>query len=231
MLSDLRTLVAGMERDASGLIDDPTRDAAIALAVLQYDKDRPRVLVKDLVTADGAQLDTPAEWVTGFSLVQAIEHPLTELPPPELGAGCWRLYAAPSGRKILFTPKLAAGATVRVRFSVPHAVDADTDTVPPHHREAVAAWAAAHLMDALAAARAGDREPTLHVDGASPTAGDVSRTYAARAKELRVRYAAGIGGVGAGTGESTQPAASATATVSLTPTHTGGRLFRRRGWA
>lgn len=227
MLSDLRALVAGMERDASGLIDDPTRDAAIALAVLQYDKDRPRVLVKDLVSADGRQLGLPAEWVPGFSLAQAVEHPVTELPPPELGTDRWRLYAGPDGLTILFTPKLAAGATARLRFSVPHQVDDGTDTVPLHHREAVAAWAAAHLMDAAAAARAGDREPTIHVQGAPAQVGDVSRTFAQRAKELRARYAQGIG-VGGVAGETAvQPAASATATVSLQPTHGGRWLFRR----
>ena len=60
------------------------------------------------------------------------------------------------------------------------------DTVPAHHREAVACWAAALLLDQLAAGHAGDKESTMQADAVDH--GSTSGTYAARAAACRKRY-------------------------------------------
>ncbi|MGQ9370532.1 hypothetical protein [Azospirillum sp. A39] len=222
MLTHFRALVDNLVRTPAGLVGPEARDEAIGLAVLQYDKDRPRTVVEDLVTADGGLLELPDAWKPGFSQVGLVEHPVGRTPPEQLTDGAWRLYAAPTGLTIMFVPKLAAGATVRLTYTVPHQVDEAVDTIPEHHREAVACWAAAHLMDALAAARAGDRDPNLAAE--TTGMGDVSRSYAARAKALRDRYRAGIGAQG----ERLAPA-SASVAVSLPSSLGGPRFFPRRG--
>jgi len=68
-----------------------------------------------------------------------------------LVAGGWWLVAG--GWWLESINALPEGAVVRVAYTAPHALDADTDTVPPAHRLAVAQYAAHMLCQQLNALR------------------------------------------------------------------------------
>jgi hypothetical protein len=70
-------------------------------------------------------------------------------------------------------------------------LDATADSIPQRHRLAVASFAAHLLCQQLATRFAGDRETTLGSDMSRTESR--SRNYAARAKDYRAAYFAGIG--------------------------------------
>jgi hypothetical protein len=80
---------------------------------------------------------------------------------------------------------------LRVSYTVRHQLDGSADTVPDQDREAVACWAAALLLDQLAAKFSGDRLSTIPADSVDHQS--KGRDYAARAAALRKRYTAALG--------------------------------------
>ncbi|HEY9081338.1 hypothetical protein [Magnetovibrio sp.] len=185
-LSDFQDLVDDLVRDSGGKITTADRDQAIALAVLRYSKDRPRVVTEDVTCVAGSFQALPASWEAEFSVITELEYPIGNVPPALLNPEGWDLYQGLNGFEIMLAETMAADATLRVRFTAKHTVDGVTDTVPEHDREAVSAWAAAVLLDQLAALHTGKKQSTLKSD--SVDHGSIGGGYARRAKEQRQRY-------------------------------------------
>jgi len=186
MLTDFQGLVDDLVRDGAGDIATADRDEAIARAVIRYSTDRPKIKIEDVVAAGGNYLDLPAAFDADFSQLVEIETPPDEAPPAILEPSAWSIYSTPAGDKILFVNSLAAAASVRLRYTIPHTLDGATDTVPDKDREAVCAWAAGLLLTQLAAKYSGDSQPTITSDSVDHQS--KGRDYAARARELRQRY-------------------------------------------
>lgn len=189
---DFFGLVRPMIRDDAGTISDPDMAAALSLAVVQYSKDRPRPQVAD-VAGDGTRfLAVPSAWDSDCSTLSELEYPVDEDPVSVIAGHLARIEDVPDGQRLrLRLPFLVvAGHKVRVRFTVPHVLDDDTDTVPVADRGAVAFLTAAFLLEQKAVHHSGDVDSSI-------AAGAVSRLttaqqYAARAKEMRANYVAAI---------------------------------------
>ncbi|MGE0256908.1 MAG: hypothetical protein AB7N54_19965 [Alphaproteobacteria bacterium] len=220
-LTDYQSLADDLVRDDSGRIATADRDAAIALAVTRYAKDRPRTAVEDLDSgAGGHLLDLPEGWETDFSRLVTLEYPVGAV-PPALRAD-WRLYETPAATKIMLADALPASATVRASYTIAHVVDAETDTVPASDREAVTCWAAALLLDQLAAFHAGSTDATIKADAVAP--GSKSGDYARRAAAMRKRYFDELG-------LDPKKAVAAGIVVDLDPRASdGGLRMRDRRW-
>lgn len=191
-LADYQTLVTQMVRDQSGTVTTTDRDAAIESARLRYSQDAERTLVKDVVwAADGYYGPVPTGWVAGCYLLGA-EYPIGQQPQASIELA---IYIDGAGAEQLVTQDaLAAGSTVRVTFAAPHELTAGppaADTVPVAHREAVASYAAHVLFKQLAAHYSGERESSINADASNTDSR--ARNYAARAREARAAYYAGIG--------------------------------------
>jgi hypothetical protein len=190
-LADYQALVDAMvHRDAS-IVPDADRDTAIELARLRYGEDAGRKLTEDVTwTVEGYIGPLPASWVTGSSLVTT-EYPIGKEPPEFIDAA---VYVTPTGEQLATPDVLPIGATVRVQFIAPHLLNGGgtpADTVPLKHREALASYAAQILCKQLASYYSGQRDPAV---GADSSNGDSrSRNFAARAREYRAAYYAGIG--------------------------------------
>lgn len=190
-LSDVQDLVDNLVRDDSGAIATADRDAAIVLAVERYSSDRPRLAVEDL-TGDGTKLlDLPAAWVDDFSAIQAIEYPVGSVPPEILDQDAWDLYTSPSATQIMFLSAPVADAAVRVAFTIKHTLSLAADTIPAAHREAVADWAAALLLDQLASRFSGDSASSIQADVVDHTS--KAAEFASRARNLRKQYHDSLG--------------------------------------
>ena len=72
-----------------------------------------------------------------------------------------------------------------------HVLDTAEDTIPEEHREAVCAWAAALLLDQLAARAAGASEPTIAADGVDRQS--QADRYRRLAQAYRERYFQALG--------------------------------------
>ena len=192
-LADYQTLVDKMVRAPDGVdtIATTDRDTAIELARLRYSQDAERKLTEDVVwVADGYFGPLPASWTDGSYLVSA-EYPIGEQPVALIDM---EIYISDAAQQLMTTDGLATGATVRIQFTAPHllnAGDTPADTVPLRHREAVASYAAHILCKQLASYFSGQRETSINADASNTESR--ARNYAARAKEYRAAYYAGIG--------------------------------------
>lgn len=206
-LSDVQLLVDDLVRDVGERVSPSQRDRAIAVAVTRLSVDRPRVVAEDVVSAGGQALPTPTLWQDGRSTVQALEHPVGNVPPARWPLDEVSIYLAPAGEEIHLTRSLLSGDVVRVSYGLPHVLDATTDTIPAAHIEAVGYYAAAHLCDQLASQYADNTEPTIGADRVDQ--GAQARAWRALAKDYRARYGEIVGlPSGDGGGNYVPPAAT-----------------------
>ncbi|WP_153117373.1 hypothetical protein [Rhodocyclus tenuis] len=183
---DLQSLIDDLVPDTSGRITPAKVDRALASAVVRYGKDRPRVLVEDVVCAGGNDVPLPTGWVSGASRLLELETPIGQMPPVLISQEDWLVLPVPAGDGIRVRDSLAAGTGVRVRFYAPHVLSDAVDTIPALDREAVAHWAGALLADQLAAAYAANSEATIQADRVDQTS--PSRTWRKQADVYRQRY-------------------------------------------
>lgn len=185
-LSDIQTLVDNFVRDASATVSTSDRDAAIDLAVRRLSEDRPQPAVEDVVSDGSHLLPLPASWEDFFSVIDTLEYPIGYTPPSLIDQAQWSMYRDTVGLKIQTLYSVNAGESVRVSFSIPHVVDATHDTTLIGQREALAAYAAAILLDQLASSHSADEDPTIQADAVNHR--DIGKSYAARAVALRKLY-------------------------------------------
>jgi hypothetical protein len=187
MLVDYQTLVTELVRDDAARIVAAERDRAITAAVLRYSADKPQTKVQDLTPESSQVLPLPAAWEAGFSVLLELEHPIGDTPPTLLRQDRYGLYQEPAATKIkLLDGVTVAAGSVRSSFTIMHVVSGVADTIPLHHREPVACYAAASLCDQLAGFYSGSTESTIQADSADGRTR--AQEYAARAKALRKRY-------------------------------------------
>lgn len=190
MLADIRALVDDLVRDAVGRVGDAARDRTIALAVVQYGKDRPRTAIADIASVvDGSpaitHLPLPTAWQS-TSQPLSIEHPIGCVPPHLVPKHVWALLATPTGQMLALPEGIGAGEVHRLVYTIPHVLDDTTDTVPVEDREAVAQYAAAILLDQISALTSGDTESTIKADAVDH--GSSGPNFAERARSARKRY-------------------------------------------
>lgn len=175
-------LAADLVRDDAGKITPEQVDVAIAEAVARLSDDLPRTRMAEVTGASGQRLNTPADWVPGESRVVDIEYPVGYTPPRYLAADSVLLVDAPDGtQQIGLADALPAASTVRIRYTLPHEVSGQADTVPVQLRWGVAALAASLLCGQLASAYANQRDSTIAADSVEQKSR--SELYAARERE------------------------------------------------
>lgn len=190
-LADYQTAVTDLLRDRDGAVSDAQRDAAIEAARAQYSSDAPRpVTVDQVATAAGNALALPDGWTDDSVLVSA-EFPIGQWPPSMLDASDTQIYATPDARQLRLPVDLAIGDTVRLTYTAEHLLDADDDTIPARHANAVQSLAASFLCGQLASYYAGESEPTISADTVNRQT--KSDTWRKRARDLAAAYAAAVG--------------------------------------
>lgn len=200
MRADLLGLMEALVRDESSRLRAEDKAAALDLAISRYSSDRPRHVVDDVVSAGGDTLPLPDGWESESELV-SIEYPIGNRPPSLLDAS---IYTTPADRHLRLGDALPFGVSARCTFTARHIVDDATDTVLVSHREGVAAYAAALLLEQLAAASINDGDSTIAAD--STDRRTKAQEYASRARALKTRYADAVGLASGGSA----PAASGT---------------------
>jgi hypothetical protein len=191
MLADYQTLVTELVRDDAARVGPAERDRAIDAAVKRYSKDRPVVKVQDVAATGSNVLPLPAAWEADFSEERLIEHPIGNVPPTLLDREGYGLYQSPTAIVFQLLSAVTVGASMRVTFTIKHALSASVDTIPLQDREPAACWAAALLCDQLAAFYSGGTDSTIQADSAPGQS--KAQEYAARARALRKRYTDELG--------------------------------------
>ena len=161
--ADWLKLIDGMAPDEGARLTAEDREHALALAVIRYGTDKPRLEAADVATADGYTVPLPEAWVPDFSRVTGIELP-GNVPPAMLPGDCWTPHRIPGQDVLLLVRPHKAATELRVHFTLPHVLDDSRDTIPAIDREAVCHWAAALLLDSMSAKHAGDMQSTINSD-------------------------------------------------------------------
>ncbi|MDH1333261.1 hypothetical protein N5D77_06045 [Comamonas thiooxydans] len=187
-LEEYQVLVKDMVGDQDDVITTEVRDRALDEARIRYSADAPRLELADIVwPATGVFGPVPDGW-TDSSVIQSVEFPVGKRPASMVFA---ETYRTATGWGLESEQALPGNALVRVCYQLPHVLDATADSIPQRHRLPVASFAAHLLCQQLATRFAGDRETTLGSDMSRTESR--SRNYAARAKDYRAAYFAGIG--------------------------------------
>lgn len=187
-LPDYRQQVADLAQDRDEVVPEAAVDRAIAAAVLRYDTHFPRRVMVEEVAVAGALQPLPAGWVADASVLVQVEHPVGASPSQVVAAS---LRQRPDGLRIELPYGLSVGEPYEVTYTAPHLVDADEDTVPTHHRYAVACLAAAIVCGQLAAHYATEGAPTIGADSADHQ-GKTER-FRARKRDLEAEFARHLG--------------------------------------
>jgi len=183
---DIEALVGDMTGDTARLRDGAV-DRAIDEAVRRYSKDRPRPMTADIAGTGAHIMVAPPGWEVA-SRITAVEWPADRDPPVRRSAGSIVPYDGHAGPRLLAragSPP-APGETVRITFTASHRLTDAVNTIPDADIGAVAALAASLLLEQLAAAVAGDTDPTIPADSVDHKS--ASDRYAARARAARKIY-------------------------------------------
>jgi hypothetical protein len=192
-LADFQQLVDDMVADQASVITPEVRDRAIEQARVRYSADCERELVEDVTwLVDGFDGPLPTGWSLGAYVRQA-EYPIGHKPPSLVELA---VYQTPTGQSLAAVEPFEAGSVVRVTYVAPHLLQGGldaADTIPLHHRQAVAQFAAYVLCQQLATRYSAERETAIGADVSQTETR--ARAYAARAKEYRSAYYIGTGQV------------------------------------
>lgn len=231
-LSYYQQTVSDLVRDDANQILPEHIERAIDAAVRQLSQDAPREPFVDLVGTGAQMYALPEDWASGSSRVVSIECPIGELPPRMLDRQ--RIFVtrdAAGAERVGIQDGLAVGTLARLRYTAPHTVSGQTDTVPEPYRWPVACYAASLLCGQLASWYANQTDSTIGADAVDHKS--KSELWRSREREYERKYYIGVGlpvpsSGNAGAGTSGQTLASAGAVVSFAPRR--DKVWRRPAW-
>ncbi len=175
MKADIQKLTDILAIDAEDRFSDEDRAAAIELALFRYSSDRPRIAKETAEFKGLPVLSLPQDWQADFSRVLDIR--------TDGGA---RVDFDVSGEKIVINGFVKAGEKIVITYTLPHILTETQDTIPFVDREAVANWAAAFLLDGMAAGYAGAIAATISSDSVEHSS--KANNYHAQAAACRKFY-------------------------------------------
>lgn len=105
-------------------------DDAIDSAVAWYSRDRPQEKVTTLTGNGTNRYTLPDDWDTAFSHVIYIEYPVSETSPSLLDPGELIVWNNGTSETFQFTLRtFATSETINVRYTTPHILTDDTNTI------------------------------------------------------------------------------------------------------
>lgn len=184
--------VADLVRDDGDRVTAEQIDAAVAAAVAQYSGQAPRSLTVEQTGAAGQFLATPEGWVADESRLVSIEYPVGDMPPQYVPDGGAIVLPQPDGTETIgLIDGLPDPSTVRIRFTAPHVVDSQADTVPQARRFGVALLAASIVCGQLASFYANQTDSTIAADAVEHKS--KSELWAARERAYAKQAEAALG--------------------------------------
>lgn len=196
-LTTIRTKVTGRVRDGASKLDSTNLDVAIAGALAEYQRARPRevsVVVDGAGTFDYTVSSALTAFVEGLSQIREIVYPYdaTEQAPTALERDQWALVRVNGTLKLRFlsaTP--TASEDFHVAYTAPHTLDANGSTVWAADEEALADLAASYACEALAGHYQQTSESSLSADSVERRS--IADGYRSQAARWRKAYEAKMG--------------------------------------
>lgn len=191
-LAYLQDLLPRLVREQPHNVGTGDIERAIQSAVRQFSYDQPRRLVDDFTWgADGHYSASMLPEATSYTLVLDAEWPVGQTPKQTVGV---TVYLTETELRLVCEQPLPATAVVRITYTAEHVVVGGVQprcTVPRRHLDHVGYYAAHLLCRELATQYSAERESSISADSSNTESR--ARNYAARAREYRAAYYAGLG--------------------------------------
>lgn len=183
-LASIRAKVTGIVSDDSGkLINPGDFDRNINAAISIYAKHRPKLKVMDVMGNGTNDYDLPTGWNDEFSIIEAIEYPIGDVPATMLDHDDYEIYQSPTAKKIrLKNATPSASESFRATFTI---LRTDT-TIPDSDVDALCNLASALCLEELANAYAQTSDSTIAADSVNYRT--KSYEFSQRAKRLMQIY-------------------------------------------
>jgi len=207
-------------------LGEPEKIMAVGIAVKEYAKHCPRIIVEDESGAAAFDyvLTALAAWSEGFSTIKKVEYPVddTEAAASVLQDDAWTIYQKPAGKCLRFLEdEPAAAESFRVTYTALHTCTDTACTVEAAAEEAVQLLAAAHFCNMVATYYAQTQDSTIQADSVDHKS--KTQEYAARARAYRKMFFDYMG-----IDEGKTPAASVTRDQDAATSHRGDQLTHPR---
>lgn len=191
------TRISSILKHETSHLEPADIEQALERAVAEYSKYRPLVKYYD-IDGDGSAdaWDVPTDWEDGFSSILEVEYPqgedpretdLTEQFP-------WEIYYDQDALEWKFSMPEdipATGETVRLKYTIRHTLDNDTNTIPDFDYFTVCDIAAEECCRILASVYVMAGDSTISAD--SVNYGSKSGDYRSLMKEYRKKWQDALG--------------------------------------
>lgn len=191
-LIDFQIKVDAVIKDDAGKLSTAEKESFIAEGVSRYSKHRPQRKVYDIAGDGGYDYSLPSDWVRDFSMIFSVEYPAGSRPANILGDKDWEIYEDSTGQKLrMLSATPNTGETIRITYTLLHAVNISSSTIPAFDADAVANLAASLCCEALANYYVQTADSTINADVVNYRT--KSQEYSSRAKRLMTLYYDHIG--------------------------------------
>ncbi len=190
-LSTLQDITERLVKDEDNRLLPNDVSDALRAAITKFSSVKPYNQVVDLVGDGTDKLTLPDTWLKDFSKMNFIHRDVSEFEPTPVATENYKIVATPDGDVLQLRDWIAVNEVLRISFTTVHHVTNTTSTIADHHQDAISMWAAARLLDQLAALYSGDSDSTISADSVDHNS--KGREYAARARNYRQQFYNEIG--------------------------------------
>lgn len=196
VLTDFNARVDTLLLDEAEWINSSRVDENIAAAASLYSLHRPLVKVDEFAGDGGYDYALPDDWVQGFSRITQVEYPYDEQDPNLIPKEEWTIFLKLVNSTQTYVLRFldtspAAAYSIRVTYTLPHSILADSSTVYQNDVEAVCHLATSLCLRAIASKMLQTSAPTIAADAVNYAA--KSSAAASRAKEFFDSYLTAMG--------------------------------------
>ncbi len=185
-----------------------------------YAKDRPRTVLADIAATGAFEYAVPSDWDNDESVALQVEFPADKQDPKVIPEGEWTLYRSATGTyKLRFLETSPSSGTIRLVYTIPHVLNATTNTIPDSAFMAAIYKAAQLACEGLSAQYAKTSDPAINADVVNYRS--KSQEFTDRAKEFERMYIERVKG---------DEAAGATGEWDLAMAGGGAQQFHKPKW-
>lgn len=191
-LADFRNWQDRRVRDGAGFLSQAEKDDTLEQAFRIYSRHRPRIGVYSVAGNGTSDYALPGDWEEGFSTLVDLEEPAGEQRPEFLEEDRYGLIHNGTVYILrLFDLTPPSTETLRLRYTLLHAVDIAGSTIPRPDELAVADLAAALAFRELAARAGQTVDTTIDADNVNYTS--QAQVYTQLADRLQRQYREHVG--------------------------------------
>jgi hypothetical protein len=162
-LTDYINKIKKTIKDNSSYLSNDDILLCIENGLAKLSKDWPLIVDVSCSGNNGSEYNLPAEWVEGFSFIQAMEYPVGNLIPEYLEEEDYEIYQNNNQKMIRFTKtRILSTEQYKIFFAVPYKIASEENNVPTSISKAVIFLASFFACEMLSAKYSNFQSPDIN---------------------------------------------------------------------